>query len=168
MHFDFRVLFLQHSPADRCGKVIFRRPGPHFGLHKTVGPVCLTVTSTLPGPGWSHVFVALATVTCQPPGASHGEPRSLGTSTWQVQVARLNTVTQATRLRLVAYFAYFKFAYSSGIVTSGTRTGFLVCTWFVPVHTGMYRYVLLYTKFQSTYRYVLSTYQNKVLHVRHK
>jgi hypothetical protein len=41
----------------------------------------------------------------------HGEPRtrSLGTSTWQVQVARLNTVTQATRLRLVAYFAYFAY-----------------------------------------------------------
>ena len=31
-HFDFRIIFLQHSPADRCGKVIFRRPGPHFGL----------------------------------------------------------------------------------------------------------------------------------------
>ncbi len=35
-----------------------------------------TVTSTLPGPGWSHVFVALATVTCQPASASHGESRN--------------------------------------------------------------------------------------------
>jgi len=31
-HFDFRVLVYNTSPADRCGKVIFRRPGPHFGL----------------------------------------------------------------------------------------------------------------------------------------
>jgi hypothetical protein len=29
---------------------------------------------------------------------------------------------------------------TSGIVTSGTRTGFLVCTWFVQVYTGIYRY----------------------------
>ena len=47
---------------------------------------------------------------------------------------------------------------TSGIVTSGTRTGFLVCTWFVLVHTSMYRYVLLYTKLHSTYQYVLSSY----------
>jgi hypothetical protein len=54
---------------------------------------------------------------------------------------------------------------TSGIVTSGTRTGFLVCTWFVPVYTGTYLYVLLYTKFQSTYQYVLSMSQNKVMHI---
>jgi len=32
LDFDFRVLVYNTSPADRCGKVIFRRPGPHFGL----------------------------------------------------------------------------------------------------------------------------------------
>ncbi len=52
---------------------------------------------------------------------------------------------------------------SSGIVISGTRTGFLVCIWFVPVHTGMYLYVLVNTKLESTYWYVLSMYQNKVM-----
>ncbi len=48
---------------------------------------------------------------------------------------------------------------TSGIVTShsGTTTGFWVCTWCVPVHTGMYLYVLVYTKHQSTYRYVLQS-----------
>ncbi len=47
---------------------------------------------------------------------------------------------------------------ASGIVTSGTRTRFLVCTWFVLVHTGMYQNVLVDTKHQSTYPYVLSMY----------
>ena len=39
----------------------------------------------------------------------------------------------------------------SGIVTSGTRTGFLVCTWFVLVHTGMYR---LCTLMYETSKYI--------------
>ena len=46
-----------------------------------------------------------------------------------------------------------------------TRTGFLVCTWFELVHTGMFWYVLLYAKLQSTYQYVLSMNQNKVMHI---
>jgi hypothetical protein len=38
----------------------------------------------------------------------------------------------------------------------------------VLVHASTYQYVLICTNFQSTYRYVLSTYQNKVMHFEHK